>query len=1025
MNFATWSLRNPIPSILLFLLLSLAGLHGFERLSIQNLPDLDLPTINVQLTQPGAAPSQLESEVARKVEDSLASISGLKHIRTAISDGQVQLRVEFVLEKQLSDALIETKDAVDRIRSDLPDDMLQPSVTAVTMARQPILTYAVVAHNMSEEALSWLVDNTVTKALLEQQGVSRVERIGGVQREVRVEVDPVQLIANGLTAADVSRTLRLTQQDASGGRSELGMSEQGIRTLGNVRQAQDLAALPISQDNGRALRLDQVAQVTDGTAERTQFAELDGLPVVGFNLYRAKGSDETRIAEAVDKTLKALQAEQSGLKFSVVSSTVDYTREQYRGSMQMLYEGALLAILVVWWFLRDWRATLLAAVTLPLSILPAFAAMWWLGYSLNTLTLLALAVVVGILVDDAIVEIENIERHRGLGKPLLEATGDAVNEIALAVIATTLTLVVVFVPTALMSGIPGLFFQQFGWTTVIAVLSSLLVARLLTPILAVKFLHNHVPKPRPDSRWMTLYLRLARIALNHRLLTFVAALVFFAASLALVPLIPKGLIPPSDRGYTVVNFELPPGSTLEDTLAVGQNVRVALWLIPSIEHVFSTAGVPEAGQNGQGIAQVRKGSLTLTLGPRDERDSQAKIEHKVRQVLAYIPGARFSVGAGSPGEKITLILTGEDSQALKLSAQALVRELRGVGSLSNISSNASLEQPEISIRPDYSKAAERGVSSAAIAQTIRIATVGDFDAQLPKLTLDNRQVAIRVRMGDTQRNDLEALNNLRVSTVNGLVPLSSVASLTVGSGPVQIDRYDRRRYVEISADLSGMPMGQAVAEALALPAARALPAGIKIIQSGDGEAAAELASSFGTAMIAGLLCVFCVLILLFKDFLQPLTILCAIPLSLGGAFIALVLSGSELDVPSMIGLIMLMGIVVKNSILLVEYAVVGMRERQLAVHEAILEACHKRARPIVMTSLAMIAGMLPIALGLGADASFRQPMAIAVIGGLVTSTALSLLVVPVVFSYVDDAERWLHRLSRLVGQKAHAAVSRP
>jgi multidrug efflux pump subunit AcrB len=1010
MNFATWSLRNPIPAILMFVLLSLAGLRGFEQLSIQALPDMELPAVSIVLAQPGAAPAQLEVEVARKVENSLAAVGLLKHTRTSITEGQVEIRAEFALEKRLSDALLDTKDAVDRIRSDLPVDLLQPAVSAVTVGGGPILTYAIASTRMTEEALSWFVDDTVSKALLAVPGVGRVDRQGGVQREVRVEVDPVRLAAHGVTAVDVSRGLRRTQLDASGGRTQLGLAEQSVRTVATVRQAHELAALPLTLTDGRELRLDQVATVHDASAQRTQGALLNGQPVVGFSVYRAKGFDETRIADGVAKAIAKLEANDPKLRVTPVSGSVDYTREQYRGSMQMLYEGAILAVLVVWWFLRDWRATLVAAAALPLSILPAFAAMAWLGYSLNMLTLLALAVVVGILVDDAIVEIENIERHRRMGKPVQLATVDAVNEIALAVIATTMTLVVVFVPTALMSGIPGLLFKQFGWTVVIAVLSSLLVARLLTPMMAAWLLKErpHEGESGKDGALMRGYLAAVRWCLAHRKTTLGAATAFFLGALALVPLIPSGLIPPSDRGFISVNLELAPGSSLAETLAASERARLALVQIPGVRGVFTAAGVAPPGGDAP-ASDVRRSTLTLVLAPRDERPGQMEVEKKVRQALAGVPGARFAVAGEGPGEKLSLILASDNAEALKSSAQAFERELRSLSGLTGIASTASLERPEIVVRPDLQRAAELGVSTAVIGETVRIATSGDFDAQLAKLNLDQRQVGIRVSVADAARQDLAVLSNLRVPARTGLVPLGSVATLSLESGPAQIDRFDRQRYVTVSADLGGMPMGPALAAARALPAALEMPSGVAMIETGDAELASELASGFGMAILVGVLCMFCVLVLLFKDFLQPVTILSAIPLSLGGAFIALVLARSEFNVPSMIGLVMLMGIVAKNSILLVEYAVVGIRDRGLSMFDALVDACHKRARPIIMTTFAMIAGMLPIALGLGPDASFRQPMAISVIGGLVTSTLLSLLVVPVVFTYAEGVEQAFKR----------------
>lgn len=1018
MNFATWSIRNPLPVILLFTLMIIAGIWGFQKLPIHFLPDVEAPVVVINLSQPGAAPRQLETEVARKVEDSLASLSGLKHLRTSITDGLVSIRAEFDLEKNISEALIETKDAVDRVQSDLPTDLRQPMVSSVANVGGAMLTYSVSSSRLDEEALSWFIDDTVAKSTLAIPGVGRFERIGGVQREVRIEVDADSLTALGVTAAEISRALRQVQQESSGGRGQLGGAEQSVRTIATVSQASDLAALPIALPGGRYIRLDQVATVHDTIAEREQAALLDRKPVVGFRVYRAKDSDETLIAEDLTDALEKLEVAHPTLTFKLLSGSVANTLEQYRGSMLMLFEGAILAVLVVFLFLRDWRATIIAAAALPLSILPAFAGMALLGYSLDTLTLLALAVLVGILVDDAVVEIENIDRHSRMGKPIRQATEHAVTEIALAVIATTMTLVVVFLPTSMMSGLAGRFFQQFGWTVVIAVLCSLMVARLLTPMMAVYFLRPHPKKSAEDGYIMTSYITAVRWCLGHRQTTVLGAGLFLAASIALVAFIPVGLIPEKDQGYSSVDIELPPGSSLQKTLEVAEAARIAIKDVEGVQNIFISAGsAQQAGFGPPKAGAVSKGSLTLTLMPRSQRERQAVIESNVRQKLSGVPGARFSTTASGPGSKLQLILASENARALMVSAQALERELRGVGQLANIQSTASLERPEIIVRPDANRAAERGVTTASIGETVRIATSGDFDAQVARLNLDNRQIYIRVRIADSARQDLDTLANLRVRGRNGLVPLSSIAQLSVESGPSQIDRFDRLRFITVSADLNGTALGDAMSEAEALPSIQRLPSDVQLIRTGETEMVQELADGFIMAIIVGVLCVFGVLVLLFKDFLQPITILAAIPLSVGGVLFALLITGSELNVPSMIGIVMLMGIVTKNSILLVEYAIIGIRERDLSVGDALVDACHKRARPIVMTSFAMIAGMLPIGLGFGADASFRQPMAIAVIGGLITSTALSLLVVPVVFTYVDQLNQ---RVSHLFGHMTHA-----
>src|SRR5262245_40849166 len=620
MSAATWSIRNPIPAILLFLLLTLGGLWSFHALHVQNFPDLDLPAVNVVLRLPGTAPAQLETEVARKVEDSIATLEGLQHLVTNITDGQVNIMTDFSLDRNLSDALLDVKDAVDRVRGDLPPDLEEPEVSKITVGPGgPIQTYAIASSSMDEEALSWFIDDTVARTVLGVPGVGRFERVGGVQREVQVRVDPTRVQALDVTVADISRALKRTQQDASGGRGQLSGTEQGVRTIASARQASDLNELPIALADGRSVRLDQVAEVADTYAERTQAALLDGKPAVGFQISRSQGYDETRIAKGVEAALKRLSTEHPDVKYQLVRSYVAHTESQYHVSMEMLFEGAILAVLVIWWFLRDWRTTLIGASALPLSIIPTFAVMYWLGYALNSITMLALSVVVGILVDDAIVEVENIARHVREGKPVRAATEEAVEEIALAVIATTATLVVVFLPTAVMSGVPGLVFKQFGWTVVAAVIASLLVARLVTPMMAAWLVRPDTGK-HGKGEWTERYRRLADWCLRHRLFTIVAGTLFFFGSLMLVPLLPTGFIPPGDEGNISVGVELPPGSSLASTVSTAEEARKAIIDLPGIHHVFTTVGSTAASGGGEmGAGEVRKGALMVVLAERGHR----------------------------------------------------------------------------------------------------------------------------------------------------------------------------------------------------------------------------------------------------------------------------------------------------------------------------------------------------------------------------------------------------------------------
>ncbi|MBB4844524.1 multidrug efflux pump subunit AcrB [Paucibacter oligotrophus] len=1016
LNVSSASIRNPIPAILLFMLLSLGGLLGFHWMKIQNFPDIDLPTIVVTATLPGAGPAQLESQVARKIENQIATLQGVKHVYTTLQDGVVSMMVEFRLEKTTQQALDEVRDAVARVRSDLPAELRDPVIAKLELAGLPMLTYTVASARLDEEALSWQVDNKIAKRMLAVQGVGAVTRVGGVSRELRVELDPARLLALNISAAAVSQQLRLVQQEASGGRSDIGGAEQSLRILATVQTAQELAAMDVALPDGRSVRLDQLASVQDTVAEPRSAALLNGRPVVGFEISRTRGAGEVEVARGVRAALEELRASHPELQFEEAFSFVEPVQENYDGSMILLYEGAVLAIIVVWFFLRDWRATLVAATALPLSVIPTFGLMYLLGFSLNIVTLLSLSLVVGILVDDAIVEIENIMRHLAMGKTPYQAAMEAADEIGLAVIATTFTLIAVFLPTAFMSGVPGKFFVQFGWTAALAVFFSLVVARMLTPMMAAYILKPSA-KPHAEPRWLGVYMGWARWCLRHRLATLAATAAFTAGSLGLVGLLPTGFLPPDDLSQTQVTVTLAPGATLQESSALAEQARRIVAAHPHVKRVYTTIGGGNSGGDPfalGGGASVGTATLTLAMTPRTERSgiSKQRIESELREALEQLPGARVKVGFGGSAEKYVLVLAGEDGEVLAQHATLVERELRAIPGIGGVSSSAALTRPELIVRPDFARAADLGVSAAAIAETLRVATAGDYEQGLAKLNLSQRQVPIVVRLPAAARADLALLGQLPVPGRAGLVPLASVASLEINNGPAQINRYDRLRNVNFEIELNQQPLGEVAKQAQALPSLQNLPPGVIQTAVGDAEAMAELSASFGLAMLTGVLCIYIVLVLLFKDFVQPVTILAALVLSVPGAFVALYITQTALSMPSMIGLIMLMGIATKNSILLVDYVVMARRDHGMGRFDAILDACHKRARPIVMTTIAMGAGMLPIALGIGVDPSFRAPMAIVVIGGLITSTFLSLLVIPVLFSYVDDAIAWVARRGR-------------
>ena len=1029
MNVSAWCIRNPIPAVMLFVMLTLAGLLGFRAMKIQQFPDIDLPTISVTASLPGTAPAQMETEVARRIENAVAALQGVKNIYTKVQDGVAIVTVEFRLEKATQEALDDVRSAVSRVRSDLPAELRDPVISKLDLAGAPILTYTVASSRMDDEALSWFVDNQVTRSLLAVRGVGSVSRVGGVTREVRVELDPSRLLALNATAADISRQLRAVQQEAAGGRTVVGGIEQSVRTIATVQSAAELGRLDVALSDGRRIRLDQVASVSDTVAEQRSGALLNGKPVVGFEIVRSRGAGETDVADGVRAALAKLRAEHPDVTVTEAFNFVDPVVENYEGSMILLLEGALLAVLVVWLFLRDWRATLVAATALPLSIIPTFAALHYgFGFTLNTVTLLSMSLVVGILVDDAIVEIENIMRHLRMGKTPYQAAMEAADEIGLAVIATTFTLIAVFLPTAFMAGVPGKFFVQFGWTAAVAVFFSLVVARMLTPMMAAYILRPP-QREHTDPAWMRRYLGWASWCLKHRVLTLLATAVFFVGSFMLVPYLPTGFLPPDDLSQTQVTVTLPPGSTYTQTLAAAEEARLLVQKNSHVKMVYTAVGAGSTGADtftpGGGVPDATKATLTINMTPRTERRGLSKqaIESQLRDTLAALPGARVKVGFGASAEKYVLVLAGEDAAALGAHAAVVERELRSIPGIGAVTSSSSLVRPELIVRPDAAKAADLGVTSAAIADTLRIATAGDYDQSLPKLNLSQRQVPIVVRLPASARTDLALLARLPVPGKAGPVMLGNVATLSIGSGPAAIDRYNRQRNINFEIELNQQPLGDVKKAALALPSLQNLPAGVIQTEIGDAEAMGELFASFGLAMLTGVLCIYIVLVLLFKDFVQPATILGALVLSIPGAFLALFVTHTALSMPSMIGLIMLMGIATKNSILLVDYVILARRDHGLARFEAIMDACHKRPQPIVMTTIAMAAGMLPIAMGWGTDPSFRAPMAIVVIGGLITSTFLSLLVIPVLFTYVDDAIQLLQRVWRRGRTPASAAVA--
>ncbi|MCZ7500849.1 efflux RND transporter permease subunit [Agrobacterium sp. ST15.13.015] len=1006
-NISSWAIRRPIPTIVLFLLLTLIGIQSFMKLPVNANPRVDFPIVTVSVVQAGAAPAELETQVTRRVEGAISGLAGIRHIQSTIGDGLSTTTVEFQLGIDTARATNDVRQAVSQIRSEMPRDIEEPIIASVDVEGGAILYFAVRAPQMSPVDLSWFVDETIGRELLTTKGVQRVQRIGGVSREITVQLDPDQLIAFGINAEDINNQVQAFNTNVPGGRSRLNEKEQSIRAVGGAITAGELAERPISLPNGQWTTLATLGKVADGAAEPRELSRLDGEPVVGFSVFRAKGSSDTAVEDAVNATIARLVDIYPGVEIDRVLSTVDYTRASYQVAMETLIEGAALTVVVVFLFLRDWRATLIAAVAMPFSILPTFAVMLWFDFTLNSITLLALTLVIGILVDDAIVEVENIDRHLHMGKRPFQASIDAADQIGFAVLAITATIVAVFLPVSFIGGVIGQYFKQFGLTVSVAVLASMLVARLVTPLMAAYILVpkgvKHEDHGAPKSRMGRSYVALLELALRHRLKTCGIGALVLVGSFLLVPLLPSGFLPSDDRSLSRILIELPPDSTLRDTDNAVQSVTTALRERPEVKSVFASIGRTDDGPD------VARASLLVTLVPASERTlSQRQFELGAASLIARTPNIRFAFQNENAARDISIILVGDEPEKLAAAALAVETGMRGIEGIANVQTTEPLPRAELQIRPRFDEAARLGVSTQSIAAVTRVATTGDTDANSAKFNIGDRQVPIRVMIDRGAQSNLDTLGMLRVSVANGSLPLMSVADLSVSEGPGQLNRFDRQRRVTVSADLAGIPLGVALERINALEAVASLPAGVRQVQYGDAEYIGEMFQSFSAAMLFGLMMVLAVLIVLFKDFLQPITILVALPLSVGGAIVGLLLYGGALDLPAVIGLLMLMGIVTKNSILLVEFAI-EKRNGGLSRQRALVESGVERARPIMMTTLAMVAGMMPAALGVGADAGFRAPMAIAVIGGLITSTLLSLVFVPVVFTYMDDLRGWLGR----------------
>ena len=1118
-NISAWSIRNPVIPLVAFTALLLAGLISFMRMDVVNNPDIEFPAVSVNISQPGAAPTEIENQITQRVEAAVRSINGVNSINSTASEGNSNTFIEFEIGVDPNDATAEVKNAIDTIRGSLPDGILEPRVSKQEISGGFLAIYAVEADDMTIEGLSWFIDDTIAKQLLSIEGMAEVNRFGGVNREIEVILDLPRMQALGVTASQINGVLRQNNIDAAGGMAEVGGTRQSVRVLGNNDSAYELGERRIQLGGGRTVKLSDVATVRDGYSERTSISKVRDKEVVNFAMSRAKGASDVTVYENALEKIEEIEASNPGVKFIPLFNTVKYTKDQYESAMAAMIEGAILAVVVVFFFLRDWRATAISAVAIPLSAIPTFWFMDLLGFNLNQLSLLALALVAGVLVDDAIVEIENIVRHMRMGKSAYQASIDAADEIGLPVVATSFCIVAVFFPVGAMPGISGQFFKNFGFTVVVAVLMSLAVARMITPMLAAYFLKSHGQAAHGEGPMMDRYMGVLRWSLDrgkmhrrreglegprHRWLYvlallstvigalavsafgtftvsgllqgldipamitggdpdpgflpetivkivgilqlaialaagFLLTLVFFKVvglvtglfgshmkqawqylyarfldhrvwmlgvgyfslqlTVLLFGIVPTQFQPVIDDENSRIEIEMVPGTTLEATERVVDQVADLLYEQQEVELA---------------LERVREGQATIyiTLRPDRERTS-IEFERSLAPELSQIADARVrfasqSGGFGS-GRDITVMLAGSDPELLNDTAATLVEQMKTIDTLVAPRVSADINRPELIISPREDLAAELGVSTIALSQTIRIATMGEIEQNAAKFSLSDRQIPIRVKLPEQSRENLDTIRNLPVQTASGgSVPLSRVAEISFGSGPTTIQRYNQNRRVLVGADLAqGVVKGEAQAEIDQLPILQDLPQGVIRDVVGEDEWQAELMTSLLIAIISGFLLVFAVLVLLYKRLMSPLVNMASLLLAPLGGILLVWLVGQPQSMPVYIGMLLLLGIVSKNSILLIDFAIEEMDKGTRKLH-AILDAGHKRAQPIVMTTVAMTAGMVPTALSgvLGSgDGAFRAPMGAMVIGGLTLSTLLTLLIVPAGFSLADGFEK--------------------
>ena len=1020
MKLADTSIERPVFATMMILALIVLGLFSFTKLNIDQFPDIDFPYVTITSVLPGAGPEQMETDVTKKIEDAVNTIGGIDHITSISREGVSFVIIQFKLEVEGKQAAQDVREKIAAIRADLPTDLEDPVIQRIDPASQPMFTLTV-SGPRSQKEITTFTKNVIKKRLENVPGVGRVDLVGGAEREIQIEADAAKLQAYNLSIQDVIQAVAASNLEVPAGNLTQGPRQLLLRTMGKYTNVDDFSKVIVATPGGKVVHLSDVAQVVDGVKEQTSLTRVNGKIAVGLSIIRQSGSNTVRVAEAIQKQLVSLQKEiPPDLKITIARDNSTFIVEEVNDVLFDIIYGGLLAIIVVYLFLANFRSTVISAIALPTSIIASFIIMYALSFTLNMISLLALSLAVGLLIDDAIVVIENIFRHMQQGETPMEAAKAATAEIGLAVMATTFTVVAVFIPIAFTPGLVGRFFYQFGITVSVAVLVSLFVAFTLTPMLSSRWLSEADERLTNEGSILKRglyyfnhffqilserYRNAIRWCLNHRKTVVFGSIAVFAASLVIMGMLGTSFFPDTDEGEFNITVHAAPGSSLQQTSDICAQIESVLQRQPEVINVLTTIGA--------GNDPVTAGNVLVKLVKKNERKRGiANVLDDLRNEFRSIAGTNVALGTQSgPGgnqKPVIMSVRGDDMNTLKLLADKVEDIVRTTKGAVDVENSLETTKPEVRIRIDREKASDLGVNVAQIATTARSLVDGYVATKYQE---GDEQYDVRVQLRKEDRTSLENVNNLMVKSnknmgngQNLLVPVSYVADIRQSSGPSQINRFDRQREIRIDANLSGNLLGNVLGAIQKRTNRLDMPAGYNVGVVGQGQMQAESFANIFLVLALAIVFVYIVLAAQFESFTYPFAIMLALPMSLIGATLGLLVFGSSVSLMSLIGVIMLMGLVTKNGILLVDYANV-LRDRGQERTEALVNAGATRLRPILMTTFAMIFGMVPVAFAVSEGSEFRAPMGQAVIGGLITSTLLTLFVVPVVYSLLDDLGR--------------------